>query len=90
LAGAEPVVRRYAWLGFISQAGVSLALATIVVRTFPEWGAAIQAVLIAMIAIHELVGPVGFQYALKKSGEIGAAKPASILPVPHQRRRQGD
>ncbi|MFC1642413.1 cation:proton antiporter, partial [Myxococcota bacterium] len=74
LANAEPAVRRYAWLGFISQAGVTLALSTIVARTFPEWGGEIQAVIIAMIAIHELVGPIGFQYALRQAGEIGRAR----------------
>lgn len=76
LAKAEPVVKRYAWLGFISQAGVTLALSTIVARTFPGWGMEIQAVIIAMIAIHELVGPIGFQFALKRAGEIGAAQSA--------------
>ena len=74
LAKAEPVVKRYAWFGFVSQAGVTLALSTIVARTFPDWGMEIQAVIIAMIAIHELVGPVGFQFALKRAGEIGAAR----------------
>jgi Kef-type K+ transport system membrane component KefB len=74
LAGTESVVKRYAWLGFISQAGVTLALSTIVARSFPTWGVDVQAVIIAMIAIHEFVGPVGFQFALKRAGEIGAAK----------------
>ena len=74
LANAEPVVKRYAWFGFISQAGVTLALSSIVARTFPDWGMEIQAVIIAMIAIHELVGPIGFQFALKRAGEIGAAR----------------
>jgi Kef-type K+ transport system membrane component KefB len=74
LSGVEPAVRRYAWLGFISQAGVTLALSTIVARTFPDWGPDAQAVIIAMIAIHELVGPIGFQYALRRAGEIGAGR----------------
>jgi Kef-type K+ transport system membrane component KefB len=74
LSGAEPLVRRFAWMGLISQAGVTLALASIVARTFPTWGAEIQAVIIAMIAIHEFVGPVSFQYALKRAGEVGAAR----------------
>lgn len=77
LAKTEPVVRKYAWLGFISQAGVTLALSTIVARTFPDWGGQIQAIIIAMIAIHELVGPIGFQYALKRAGEVGAAEQAT-------------
>lgn len=75
LADAEPLVKRYAWLGFVSQAGVTLALATIVARTFPDWGVEIQAVIVAMIAIHELVGPIGFQYALRRAGEVGADRP---------------
>jgi Kef-type K+ transport system membrane component KefB len=73
LANVEPEVRRYAWYGFISQAGVTLALATIVARNFPDWGEDVQALIIAMIALHELLGPIGFQYALKRSGEAGAA-----------------
>jgi Kef-type K+ transport system membrane component KefB len=71
LARAEPVVRRYLWLGFISQAGVTLALAGIVARTFPDWGSQVQALMVAMIAIHELLGPIGFQWALARAGEIG-------------------
>lgn len=74
LAGAEPVVVRYAWLGFISQAGVTLALAAMVARTFPGWGEDIQVVIVAMIALHELIGPVVFQYSLRRSGEAGAAR----------------
>ena len=76
ISRAEPVVRKWSWLGFISQAGVTLALSTIVARTFPDWGSQVQAVIIAMIAIHELVGPIGFQYALKRAGEIGRARTA--------------
>jgi len=72
LSNAEPAVRRYAWFGFISQAGVTLALSTIVARTFPSWGGEVQALIIAMIAIHELVGPIGFQFALRRAGEVRA------------------
>lgn len=79
LAGSEPMVKRYAWFGFVSQAGVTLALSTIVARTFPDWGLDIQAVIIAMIAIHELVGPIGFQYALKRAGEVGAVARAAVV-----------
>lgn len=73
LAGAEPVVVQYGWLGFISQAGVTLALSSIVARAFPDWGPDVQVVIIAMIALHEFVGPIGFQYALRRAGEVGAA-----------------
>lgn len=77
LAGSGPMVRKYAWLGFISQAGVTLALSTIVARTFPTWGPEVQGVIIAMIAIHEFVGPIGFQWALRRAGEVGLAVPVA-------------
>lgn len=80
LAGAEPEVKRYLWLGFISQAGVSLALATIVARTFPGWGDEVQAIIVAMIAMHELIGPIGFQWALRRAGEAGRAAPPAASP----------
>lgn len=71
ISRAEPMIRRYTWMGLISQAGVTLALASILARSFPEWGGDIQALIIAMIAIHEVIGPIAFQYALRRAGEIG-------------------
>lgn len=71
LSGADPVVRKYGWLGFISQAGVTLGLSVIVVRAFPDWGPGIQTIIVAMIAIHELIGPLAFHHGLKKAGEVG-------------------
>jgi Kef-type K+ transport system membrane component KefB len=87
LAKAEPEVKRYAWFGFVSQAGVTLALSTIVARTFPTWGLEIQAIIIAMIAIHELVGPIGFQYALERAGEVGAARTTTAPPESESEER---
>lgn len=80
LSRSDPIVTRYTWLGFISQAGVALSLAAILSRAFPEWGQDIQIVIIAMIAMHELIGPVGFQYALRRAGEIGQAPRLSQTP----------
>lgn len=70
----DEVVKKYAWLGFISQAGVTLALSTIVARAFPTWGAELQILIVAMIAIHEVIGPIGLQFALRRADEIGRGK----------------
>lgn len=72
LAGAEPAVRQYAWTGFVSQAGVTLGMVVITSRSFPEWGADLTTLFVAMVAIHELVGPVLFQRGLEAAGEVGA------------------
>ncbi|MFW6175556.1 MAG: cation:proton antiporter, partial [Acidobacteriota bacterium] len=71
LGGAPDVVRRYAWLGFVSQAGVTLGMVTILERSFPTWGAELKMLFVAMVAVHELIGPVVLQWALEQAGEVG-------------------
>ncbi len=68
-ARAVASVRKYSWMGFISQAGVGLGLAILVERTFPGWGADFKTLILAVIAINQIVGPVLFKYALVKSGD---------------------
>jgi Kef-type K+ transport system membrane component KefB len=72
VGGAEPEVRRYAWLGFVSQAGVTLGMVVIAARAFPDWGAELATLFVAMVALHELVGPVLLQLGLRRAGEVGA------------------
>lgn len=68
--GATSVEREYAWLGLISQAGVAIGLATVAARAFPAMGAELSALLLALIAVNESVGPILFRRALVASGEI--------------------
>ena len=66
-------VRKYLWMGFTTQAGVTLGLAVLVERAFAEsWGTQFKNVVIGSIAIFQIVGPVMFKYGLDKSGEIPA------------------
>jgi Kef-type K+ transport system membrane component KefB len=67
----EDALAKRAWKGLISQAGVTLGLTTIVAAEFPGWGTAAQTLLVAMIALHEVAGPVLFRAALAEAGEIG-------------------
>ncbi len=76
LAGAvaakdDPIVRRYAWLGCVAQAGVTLGLANIVRERFPDWGGPVTAAIIAMIAVNQLVGPPLFRFSLVRAKETG-------------------
>ncbi|HEX7051598.1 MAG TPA: cation:proton antiporter [Longimicrobiales bacterium] len=80
LVRAEDAVRRYTWMGLISQAGVALGLVTVAARVLPEAGGAMRTLFLAMIAVHEVVGPVLFRTALARSGELGAAE-AETQPV---------
>jgi hypothetical protein len=64
-----PQLAQSGWLGLVSQAGVALGLATVVRRAFPEWGVSLEAFVLAMIGVHEVIGPVLFRRALLRAGE---------------------
>ena len=72
-AGDSPTIYKNAWLGFVTQAGVSLGLVAEVARRFPEIGVHIQTILIAAITLNQVVGPVAFKYVLGKVGEARSA-----------------
>jgi Kef-type K+ transport system membrane component KefB len=71
LAGEDRGVRRHVWTGFIAQAGVALGMAIIIEDTFPEWGGGFKALILAVIAINQVIGPVFLQKLLIRKGEAG-------------------
>ena len=71
---ASPNIRRYLGITLLPQAGVAIGMAQMALATMPEFGARIQAVVLAATLIYELVGPVATKIALTKAGEIAAAK----------------
>jgi Kef-type K+ transport system membrane component KefB len=73
-ARSEPVIGRYGWLGLVSQAGVAIGLATVVVQVFPEHGTSMRTLFLAVLAVNQVVGPILFRWALKRSGELEPVK----------------
>jgi Kef-type K+ transport system membrane component KefB len=69
-ARAEPVERRYVWMGLISQAGVAIGLASVVGNTYPGPGTQLQAIFLATLAVNQIAGPVLFRQALARAGEL--------------------
>lgn len=67
----DPSLAGGVWMGLVSQAGVTLGLTLIVAGEYATWGSRIQTLMVALIAIHQLVGPVLFRAALARAGEIG-------------------
>lgn len=74
MSGDPPAIYKNSWLGFLTQAGVSLGLLAEVVRRFPEAGEEIRTILVAAITLNQIVGPIAFKYALFKVGEAQAVK----------------
>jgi Kef-type K+ transport system membrane component KefB len=88
MAEDSVIVRRWGWSSMISQSGVTLGLALVVVHTFPSIGEAFLSLVIAVLSVNQVVGPVLFKIALDRSGESsrvvtvptgGSPKPAEGL-----------
>jgi Kef-type K+ transport system membrane component KefB len=70
-AGATDPTSQMLWMGLVSQAGVTLGLTILVAAEFSGWGSAVQTLIVAMIALHEVAGPILFKAALDRAGEVG-------------------
>jgi len=77
VSGIGPPVDGLIWMGLVAQAGVTLGLVTLVAHEFPDWGARLQTLVVALIALHQLVGPVLFRSALVRAGEAGRSEKAT-------------
>ena len=71
LGGTNSLMRSFGWAGFISQAGVTLGMAIIIEKEIPLWGAQFKTLLLAVIALNQIIGPVLLQKLLVRSGESG-------------------
>jgi len=69
-SNASQVVRDHAWKGLISQAGVAIGLATIMAQSLPGTGRSLQALVLAVIAINETMGPILFGRGIEAAGEM--------------------
>jgi Kef-type K+ transport system membrane component KefB len=78
LSGEPDLFQRLGWSGFISQAGVALGMAIEVEEAFPVWGKTFKALVLAVIALNQIIGPVLLQKFLIRSGEAGHKKPPRV------------
>lgn len=70
-AGLPAPMQRWAWAGFVPQAGISLALAAQVLIAFGDqaWARNLVAILIACITLNEIIGPILMRVALRRVPE---------------------
>jgi len=79
---ADEATQAFGWMGFVSQAGVSILLAAIVGNTFGELGRSLETLIIGAVAINELIGPVMFKLGLSLAGETSTHR-KSMAPSRH-------
>lgn len=70
-AKLDPVVRDNAWFGLVSQAGVAFGLAAVVAEVYPSRGESLRALLLAVIAVNQTLGPILFRVGLRRAAARG-------------------
>jgi Kef-type K+ transport system membrane component KefB len=82
LANDDDVLRRWGWAPLVSQAGLTIGMSVLVARAYPTFGADFRSLVVATVAINELVGPVLFKLALDRAGESGRGAAKGSGPPP--------
>jgi len=81
LTAADASIRSYGWMGFVSQAGLAITLATQVKDTYPDGvGEALFSVILGGVALNEMLGPVLLQAGLGLAGEVADDTAPDELP----------
>lgn len=70
MAEDPPEVRRYAHLGFLPQAGLSIGLTAVAQQTLGNAGAGLATIAIAVIGINQIIGPVAYKWSLRRVREV--------------------
>ena len=80
-AKAEPLLVKWGWVGLVPQAGLALALANVLSRTFSSevygqgtiaaFGDKAATILLGVVAMNEMIAPPILRLVLVKSGEVG-------------------
>lgn len=73
LARDPPVVRKNGWLVLVSQAGVAIGLATLAADALPGIGRALASLVVAVVALNEVLGATLTKLALARAGEARGA-----------------
>ena len=80
--GLDPKVRKFLGFALQAQAGLAVALTLAVNGRYPQIAPVVTTVVLASVAVFEMVGPTSTRFALVRAGEVGLAKPIrpQVLP----------
>ena len=60
---------KISWMPYITQAGVSLGLVTVVATQYTDWGAEFVVLMISVIVLNQVIGPPMLKWAIGLAGE---------------------
>jgi hypothetical protein len=73
-----PRYHSHGWLAYVTQAGMSLGLASEIAHAFPLWGPRLQSTLMSVILLNQLAGPPLLEFAIRSAGEDGGARDGAM------------
>ncbi|MEP6916966.1 MAG: cation:proton antiporter [Acidobacteriota bacterium] len=73
--GLVPAVRTFLGFALQAQAGLAVGLTLAVNSRYPQFAPIISTVVLASVAVFEVIGPASTRFALIRAGEVGAARP---------------
>lgn len=71
MTGPSPMIAKYAWIGLLPQAGLTLALVVAIQSSFPTFGGFAALLMLSVLGLNQLVSPVLLRIAFVRSGEAG-------------------
>jgi Kef-type K+ transport system membrane component KefB len=79
--GLEPSVRRFLGFALQAQAGLAVGLTFAVNSRYPQFAPVVTTVVLASVAVFEMVGPASTRFALVRAGEAGVACKSDVDPL---------
>jgi alpha,alpha-trehalose-phosphate synthase [UDP-forming] len=82
------------WRALIPTGGATMGLAAAIVVDHPTWAPEMQALIVAIVALNQLIGPILFRATLEQAGEIGQSGGGLVVvsnrePWVHERQPDG-
>ena len=80
--GLESTVRNFLGFALLAQAGLAVGLTLAVNSRYPEFAPVVSTVVLASVAVFEMVGPTSARFALVQAGEAGLARKSGTDVLP--------
>lgn len=70
----DPNVRNFLGFGLLAQAGLAVGLTIAIEQRYDTFGPVVSTVVLAAVAVFEMIGPISTRFALMRSGEAAASQ----------------
>ena len=71
----EPQVQHFLGFGLMAQAGLAVGLTIAIDQRFEPFAPIVSTVVLAAVAVFEMIGPISARFAIVQAGEVGMQPP---------------